>query len=109
MSTIEQVENRASLRDAVDGPTVIRKVAWQLMWFVMALYFLAILDRGNISFAALSMNNALGLNASMFGFAVGIMYFTYSLFEIPSNLLLARFGARATLTRIALLWASPRC
>jgi len=84
--------------------TTIRAVAGRLMWFVMALYFLAILDRGNISFAALSMNKDLGLNAQMFGISVGIMYFTYSLFEIPSNLILGRYGARVTLTRIAILW-----
>jgi MFS transporter, ACS family, tartrate transporter len=88
----------------VAGPAVVRKVAWRLMWFVMALYFLAILDRGNISFAAISMNKDLGLNAQMFGIAVGVMFFTYSIFEIPSNLILARFGARVTLTRIAILW-----
>ncbi len=70
----------------------------------MALYFLAILDRGNISFAALQMNKDLGLNAEMFGISVGIMYFTYAIFEIPSNILLARYGARVTLTRIAVLW-----
>src|SRR5580704_6833745 len=88
----------------VSGPAVVRKVAWRLMWFVMALYFLAILDRSNISFAAISMNRDLGLNAQMFGIAVGIMFFTYSIFEIPSNLVLARYGARLTLTRIAILW-----
>ncbi|KWV59527.1 MFS transporter [Bradyrhizobium macuxiense] len=90
--------------DADVERTTIRKVAARLMWFVMALYFLAILDRGNISFAALQMNKELGLGAEMFGIAVGIMYFTYSLFEIPSNLILHRYGARMTLTRIAILW-----
>jgi ACS family tartrate transporter-like MFS transporter len=74
------------------------------MWFVMAMYFFAILDRGNISFAALQMNKELGLNAEMFGIAVGVMYFTYAIFEIPSNVFLNRYGARATLTRIAILW-----
>jgi ACS family tartrate transporter-like MFS transporter len=82
----------------------VRKIALRIMWFVMALYFTAIVDRGNISFAALSMNKAIGLNAGMFGIAVGIMFFTYSLFEIPSTYLLARYGARVTLTRIAILW-----
>src|SRR5271170_7107219 len=96
--------NPAAIMPEVAGPVVIRKVAWRVMWFVMALYFLAILDRGNISFAALSMNKDLGLNAQMFGIAVGVMYFTYSMFEIPSNIVLARFGARVTLTRIAILW-----
>jgi MFS transporter, ACS family, tartrate transporter len=95
---------RTATPSEVAGPAVIRKVARRLMWFVMALYFLAILDRSNISFAAVSMNKELGLNAEMFGIAVGIMFFTYSMFEIPSNLVLARFGARITLTRIAILW-----
>jgi len=97
---------KAAIRSADPAleSTTIRKVAGRLMWFVMALYFLAILDRGNISFAALQMNKDLGLNAEMFGIAVGIMYFTYSIFEIPSNLVLSRYGARATLTRIAILW-----
>ena len=49
--------------------TTIRKVALRLMWFVMAMYFLAILDRGNISFAPLQMNKELGLNAEKFGIA----------------------------------------
>lgn len=84
--------------------STVRTVASRLMWFVMALYFVAILDRGNISFAALQMNKELGLNAQMFGVSVGIMYFTYSIFEIPSNVFLARYGARITLTRIAILW-----
>jgi MFS transporter, ACS family, tartrate transporter len=97
-------QTRAESISEVTGPAVVRKVAWRLMWFVMALYFLAILDRSNISFAAVSMNKDLGLNAQMFGIAVGVMFFTYSIFEIPSNLILARYGARLTLTRIAILW-----
>ncbi len=94
----------AESKSEIVGLAVVRKVARRLMWFVMALYFLAILDRGNISFAAISMNKDLGLNAQMFGIAVGVMFFTYSMFEIPSNLILGRFGARVTLTRIAILW-----
>jgi ACS family tartrate transporter-like MFS transporter len=97
-------QTSAESKSEIVGPAVVRKVAWRLMWFVMALYFLAILDRGNISFAAISMTKDLGLSAQMFGIAVGVMYFTYSMFEIPSNLILGRFGARVTLTRIAILW-----
>ncbi|KJC40420.1 MFS transporter [Bradyrhizobium sp. LTSP885] len=93
-----------SATDPETERATIRKVAGRLMWFVMAMYFLAILDRGNISFAALQMNKELGLNAEMFGIAVGIMYFTYAIFEIPSNLVLSKYGARVTLTRIAILW-----
>jgi ACS family tartrate transporter-like MFS transporter len=98
------VQSPAEPKPEIAGPAVVRKVAWRLMWFVMALYFLAILDRSNISFAAISMNRDLGLTAQMFGIAVGVMFFTYSMFEIPSNLILGRFGARVTLTRIAILW-----
>jgi ACS family tartrate transporter-like MFS transporter len=104
MSEVVMDELAISTADPAVESTTIRKVARRLMWFVMALYFLAILDRGNISFAALQMNKELGLNAEMFGIAVGVMYFTYSFFEIPSNLILGRFGARVTLTRIAILW-----
>jgi MFS transporter, ACS family, tartrate transporter len=100
--TIERVVTSDADRE-IESST-IRAVAGRLMWFVMALYFVAILDRGNISFAALQMNKELGLNSEMFGISVGIMYFTYSIFEIPSNVLLARLGARITLTRIAILW-----
>ncbi|MGF6408441.1 MFS transporter [Paraburkholderia sp. MM5482-R1] len=85
---------------------VTRKVGRRLMWYLMALYFCSIMDRGNISFAALSMNKAIGLSAETFGIGVGVMFVTYSLFEVPSNLLLARIGARATLTRIAILWGA---
>jgi len=74
------------------------------MPFLVALYFCAIMDRGNISFAAMSMNRDIGLSPQMFGFGIGIMFATYALFEVPSNLLLARIGARATLSRIAILW-----
>ncbi|MFZ6649326.1 MFS transporter [Undibacterium sp. TJN25] len=86
------------------GDKTVSKVAQRLMWFLMALYFCAIMDRGNVSFAALSMNREIGLTPQMFGMGIGVMYITYSLFEIPSNLFLGRYGARATLTRIAILW-----
>ncbi|MGQ7935281.1 MFS transporter [Paraburkholderia sp. D1E] len=83
---------------------IIRQAGRRLMPFLIALYFCAIVDRGNISFAAVSMNRDIGLSSQMFGFGVGIMFATYALFEVPSNLLLARLGARATLSRIAILW-----
>ncbi len=101
---MSEISTAPSVAAQVMGPIVIGKVARRLMWYIMALYFFAILDRGNISFAALSMNRELGLTAGMFGIGVGVMYATYSLFEIPSNLVLARIGARRTLGRIAILW-----
>jgi MFS transporter, ACS family, tartrate transporter len=104
MSEVAMAKVEISAADPAIESTTIRAVAIRLMWFIMALYFLAIMDRGNISFAALQMNKDLGLNSEMFGISVGVMYFTYALFEIPSNVFLARYGARVTLTRIAILW-----
>lgn len=94
----------ADMADTAPLDRVVSKVGWRLMWFLVALYLVAIMDRSSISFAALTMNNAIGLTPKAFGIGVGAMFLTYALFEIPSNLLLARIGARATLTRIAILW-----
>src|ERR1700743_1593829 len=104
MSEVAMAKIEISAADPAIESTTIRAVAIRLMWFIMALYFLAILDRGNISFAALQMNKDLGLNAEMFGIAVGVMYFTYSLFETTSILVRSLYAARVTLTRIAILW-----
>jgi MFS transporter, ACS family, tartrate transporter len=88
----------------VDPAQVVKRVGRRLMPYVFALYFMSIVDRGNLGFAALAMNSDLHLTREMFGFGVGIFFLTFALFELPSNLALARFGARATLTRIAILW-----
>lgn len=79
---------------------VMRKVTRRLMWFLFALFMATYIDRINIGFAQLTMNAALGLTATMYGFANTIFYVGYIAFEIPSNLLLARFGARVWLSRI---------
>ena len=83
---------------------VVRKVGRRLMWYLFALYLISVLDRGNLGFAAFSMNRDLGLTPQMFSIGVGILFLGYAIFELPSNLILARFGARVTLTRIALLF-----
>ncbi|WP_308812292.1 MFS transporter [Pseudomonas entomophila] len=67
-------------------------------------YFFNYLDRTNVGFASLTMNEDLGLTASQFGFAAGIFYVGYCLFEVPSNLALYRFGARRWLARIMITW-----
>jgi D-galactonate transporter len=82
----------------------IRKVSTRLIGFLMICYFIAYLDRVNVGFAALTMNKALGLTATMFGFGSGIFFLTYFLFEVPSNLALDRFGARKWIARIMLSW-----
>ncbi|MGH9388243.1 MAG: MFS transporter, partial [Vicinamibacteria bacterium] len=84
--------------------SVVRKVSRRLIPFLFLLYVFSYLDRINIAFAALSMNRDLGLTATMFGIANTIFYVGYFLFEIPSNLMLARFGARVWIPRIMITW-----
>jgi len=81
-----------------------RKVLWRIIPFVFALYVVSYIDRANIGYAALQMNQELGLSASAFGFAAGVFFIGYFLFEVPSNLALARFGARVWIAFILLLW-----
>jgi MFS transporter, ACS family, tartrate transporter len=80
------------------------KVSRRLVPFLILCYFVAYLDRVNVSFAGLTMRNDLGLTASAFGFASGIFFVAYFFFEVPSNLLLHRFGARKWIARIMLTW-----
>ena len=85
------------------------KISWRLMPLAVAAYFVAYIDRTNIGFAALTMNRDLGLTATMYGRATGIFFWGYLLFEIPSNLLLHRIGARTWIARIMVAWASVLC
>jgi MFS family permease len=82
----------------------IRKVSFRLMPFLMVSYLFAFIDRGNIGMASLQMNHDLGLSTKMFGFASSLFFFSYFLFEVPSNLALQRFGARKWLARIMITW-----
>lgn len=82
----------------------MRKVAWRIVPVCAALYLLAYLDRVNVGFAALTMNADLQLSATAYGTAAGIFFVGYVLFEVPSNILLARVGARIWLARIIITW-----
>src|SRR5450755_3685947 len=92
-----------SLMDAVEIRT-IAKVTRRLVPFLIICYFIAYLDRVNVSFAALAMNQDLGLSQTAFGLGAGIFFIAYFIFEVPSNLLLERFGARKWIARIMLSW-----
>ena len=83
---------------------VLKKLTWRIIPFVMLLYFIAYLDRVNIGFAALTMNDDIGLTATAFGFGAGIFFIGYFLFEVPSNLILNRVGARIWIARIMVTW-----
>src|SRR5438445_8289725 len=82
----------------------LAKVSKRLVPFLIVCYFVAYLDRVNVSFAALTMNQDLGLSQTAFGFGAGIFFIAYFIFEVPSNLLLERFGARKWIARIMLSW-----
>ncbi len=82
----------------------IRKLTFRIVPFIMLLYFIAYLDRVNIGFAALQMNEDIGLSAAAFGFGAGVFFIGYFLFEVPSNLILYKVGARRWIARIMLTW-----
>jgi ACS family tartrate transporter-like MFS transporter len=82
----------------------IARIRRRLIPFLAVLYFVAYLDRVNVGFAALQMNTALGLSPLDYGRGAGIFFLGYFLFEVPSNLVLARVGARIWIARIAVVW-----
>ena len=84
--------------------TTIRKLKIRLLPFLFVLYVVAFLDRINIGFAALTMNKELAITSQQFGLIAGIFFVGYVIFEVPSNLLLHRIGARIWIARILLSW-----
>ena len=76
----------------------------RLVPFLFLLYIFAYLDRINVGFAALQMNAMVGLSAAAYGFGAGIFFFSYTAFEVPSNIILARVGARRWIARIMITW-----
>ncbi|MGF6782018.1 MFS transporter [Paraburkholderia sp. GAS334] len=85
-------------------PSTARKVIWRLAPLLILLYMVNQMDRANVGYAALTMNRELGMSVSQFGLAAGLFYAGYILVAVPSNLLLARFGARLWMTRILITW-----
>src|SRR5438105_10677872 len=86
------------------GTKTIQKVRIRILPFVFLLYVVAFLDRINIGFAALTMNRELAITSQQFGLVVGIFFFGYFLFEVPSNLILHNVGARVWIARILFSW-----
>ena len=83
---------------------IYHKINWRILPFLLLCYVFAFLDRINIGFAKLQMQQDIGLTDSAYGIAAGIFFLGYVLFEIPSNLYLTKIGARKTLSRIMILW-----
>ncbi|CAG9274403.1 Putative tartrate transporter [Paraburkholderia unamae] len=83
---------------------VSRKLMWRIIPFVMLLYFVSFLDRVNVGFAAMTMNKDIGLSPAAFGLGGGLFFVGYFLFEVPSNLILHRVGARIWIARVMITW-----
>ncbi|EPE7491353.1 MFS transporter [Cronobacter universalis] len=84
--------------------TTLRQLNAKIIPFIILCYFVANLDKTNISIAALQMNADLGLSASMYGLGVGMFYISYIIFEIPSNVIMTKVGARVWIARIMITW-----
>ena len=90
--------------DAVPSDVLFRKVFRRLIWFLFILLVVSFIDRINVAFAALTMNKELGLSATAFAMSITVFYVAYALFEVPSNLVLAKVGARLWIARIMITW-----
>src|SRR5271155_4813443 len=89
--------------DAIEK-SAMTKIYIRLLPFAVLSYFLAYIDRINGSFAALTMSGDLGLSATVYGFAVGTFYWGYFIFEVPSNVIMEKVGARFWIARIMITW-----
>src|SRR5471032_2695088 len=86
-----------------------KKVAWRLVPLLLLCYVVAYLDRVNVGFAKLQMASDLQLSDAVYGFGAGVFFLGYFLFEIPSNLILHRVGARVWIARIMMTWGLISC
>ena len=89
----------------IDADAILRRAAWRLVPFILAMYIAAFLNRVNVGFAALTMNHDLGLSPEVYGWGTGVFFIGYLLFEVPSNLIMEKVGARLWLSRIMITWA----
>jgi MFS family permease len=101
-TTVDRSQPLPPNADAVES--LYSKVAWRLIPLLLVAYMIAFLDRINIGYAQLQMKQTLPFGDAVYGLGAGIFFLGYFLFEVPSNLLLERIGARKTLLRIMVLW-----
>lgn len=94
---------------ALDTNATMANISWHLLPLIIVSYLVAYIDRTNIAFAALTMNADLGISAYLYGWGAGIFFIGYALFEVPSNLMLVRVGARRWIARIMITWGLISC
>lgn len=97
-------ETRPNLTSGSEPSGTISAMSWRILPLLGVAYLFAYMDRVNISFAALQMNADLGFSASVYGLGGGLFFLAYALFEVPSNLILTRVGARRWIARIMITW-----
>ena len=95
----------ASPQSNVNEDSVYRKVTWRIIPFLMLCYIVAYLDRVNVGFAKLQMLSDLKFSDTVFGLGAGVFFLGYFLFEVPSNVILHKVGARVWIARIMITWA----
>lgn len=89
----------------IEADAILRRAAWRLVPLILAMYVAAFLNRVNVGFAALTMNQDLGLSPEVFGWGTGVFFLGYLVFEVPSNLIMEKVGARLWMARIMITWA----
>lgn len=101
-----QIKKNQGMRQVIDTveKRAIAKIMRRLIPFLILCYFVAYLDRVNVGFAKLHMNASLGLSEAAYGLGAGLFFIGYFFFEVPSNILLERFGARRWIARIMISW-----
>src|SRR5580692_2535862 len=102
--TRNPADTASSLQNDTVGRAALRKASLRLIPLIGIAYGVAYTDRVNISFAALQMNRDLHFSATAYGLGAGLFFLSYAACEVPSNLLLVRFGARRWIARIMLTW-----
>jgi ACS family tartrate transporter-like MFS transporter len=101
---LQNDQNTAPSAAELDAPRLFHRIAWRLLPFVFLLYVVAYLDRINVGFAALQMKDQLGFSDAVYGFGAGIFFVGYFIFQVPSNMVLERVGARFWIGTLMVLW-----
>ena len=89
----------------LEADAILRRAAWRLVPLILAMYIAAFLNRVNVGFAALTMNHDLGFSPEVYGWGTGVFFLGYLVFEVPSNLIMEKVGARIWMARIMITWA----
>src|SRR3954449_10380732 len=107
-ASLERTGEEGRMDNAIEQSSM-RKIYIRLLPFAILSYFLAYVDRINVSFAALTMRDDLQMSATAYGFALGTFYWAYFIFEVPSNIVMEKVGARLWIARIMITWGLLAC